>query len=96
MWIGGEYFLDPNLRLPKCIRLFLYEKAHYKCEECGFEGYNRKTNNTILQIHHIDGDSGNNCVENLKVLCPNCHAMTENYMALNKGNSARDKRYKGE
>ena len=22
--------------------------------------------------------------------------MTENYMALNKGNSARDKRYKGE
>lgn len=28
------------------------------------------------------------------VICPNCHAMTENYMALNKGNSGRDKRYK--
>lgn len=95
-WIKGEYFLDSNSRLPKYIRLFLYEKAHYKCEECGFEGYNKKTNNTILQIHHIDGNCGNNSSENLKVLCPNCHAMTENYMALNKGKSARSKRYKGE
>jgi len=94
-WINCEYSLNSNLPLPKSIRLFLYEKTHYKCEDCGFEGYNKATNNTILQIHHIDGNSGNNCIENLKVLCPNCHAMTENYMALNKGNSARDKRYKG-
>ena len=93
-WSNSELILNPNLTLPKVIRNFLFEKAHYKCEECGFEGYNRATNNTILQIHHIDGNSGNNIIENLKVLCPNCHAMTENYMALNKGNSARDKRYK--
>ena len=83
------------MSLPKSIRQFLYEKASYKCEECGFEGYNKAANNTILQIHHIDGNSGNNSINNLKVLCPNCHAMTENYMALNKGYSARDKRYKG-
>lgn len=94
-WIEGKYTINPNLSLPKSIRQFLYEKANYKCEECGFEGYNKATNNTILQIHHIDGDSGNNSINNLKVLCPNCHAMTENYMALNKGYSARDKRYKG-
>lgn len=92
-WENEELTLDPNLKLPKTIRKFLFEKAHYKCEECGFEGYNRATKNTILQIHHIDGNSGNNTTKNLKVLCPNCHAMTENYMALNKGKSARDKRY---
>ena len=95
-WLKGKYFLDSNSSLSKHIRLFLYERAHYKCEECGFEGYNKRTNNTILQIHHIDGNCGNNSRENLKVLCPNCHAMTENYMALNKGKSARFKRYKGE
>ena len=67
---------------------------YYKCEECGFEGYNKTTNNTILQIHHIDGDCENNKPENLQVLCPNCHAMTENYMALNKGKSSRTTRYK--
>lgn len=94
-WNNRELILNPNSTLPKVIRNFLFEKAHYKCEECGFEGYNRATNNTILQIHHIDGNSGNNIIENLRVLCPNCHAMTENYMALNKGNSARDKRYEG-
>lgn len=94
-WNNGELALNPNSKLPLRIRLFLFEKTHYKCEECGYEGYNKVTNNTILQIHHIDGNSGNNTIENLKVLCPNCHAMTENYMALNKGHSARDKRYKG-
>ena len=53
-----------------------------------------KTGNSILQFHHKDGNSNNNSPENIQVLCPNCHAMTENYMALNKGHSARDKRYK--
>ena len=49
-----------------------------------------------MQIHHINGNSSDNSLGNLKVLCPNCHAMTENYMALNKGKSSRDKRYKKE
>lgn len=77
--------IDNKNNLPYTIRKFLYEKAQYKCEICGFEGYNRKTGNTILQIHHIDGNNANNKIENLQVICPNCHAMTENYMALNKG-----------
>ena len=73
---------------------FLYKKSNFRCEVCGYEGYNLKTGNTILQIHHIDGNSKNNSPDNLQVICPNCHAKTENYMALNKGNSGRDKRYK--
>lgn len=92
-WADGKVEINPNQKLPKSVREFLFKKVNYKCEECGFEGYNKATNNTILQIHHIDGNSGNNAIENLKVLCPNCHAMTENYMALNKGKSARNKRY---
>ena len=46
-----------------------------------------------IPFHHIDGNSGNNIIENLRVLCPNCHAMTENFMALNKGKSSRKERY---
>lgn len=67
----------------------MLEIHHNKCQLCGFEGYNRKTGNSILQIHHIDGNSGNNTPENIQLLCPNCHAMTENYMSLNKGNATR-------
>jgi hypothetical protein len=32
-----------------------------------------------LELHHIDGDTKNNLLENLKILCRNCHAQTDNY-----------------
>lgn len=92
-WLSGEYFTNPNNGIPHFIRKYLYKRSKYKCEKCGFEGYNPITGNSILQIHHIDGDASNNSENNLLVLCPNCHAMTDSYMALNKGKSARDKRY---
>lgn len=92
-WFVGNYSVNPN-KIPNFIRQYLYKKNNYKCENCGFEGYNPVTGNSILQIHHRDGNSANNVEENLQVLCPNCHAMTDSYMALNKGKSARVDRYK--
>lgn len=70
------------------IRRYLFEKYKNKCSVCYFEGYNIKTKNSILQIDHIDGNALNNEEKNLRLLCPNCHAMTPTYGALNK-NSAR-------
>ena len=32
-----------------------------------------------LELHHIDGDNTNNLLINLELLCPNCHALTDNY-----------------
>jgi hypothetical protein len=32
-----------------------------------------------LELHHIDGDNTNNKIENLQLLCPNCHANTDNF-----------------
>ena len=37
-----------------------------------------------LSLHHIDGDRHNNVFENLQILCPNCHAQTDNYGSKNK------------
>lgn len=94
-WLNGEnHSSGVNNKLPDSIREYLYKRANYCCEICGFEGYNERTGKTILQIHHIDGDSSNSRPENLQVLCPNHHAMTDNYMGLNKGKSTRKKRYK--
>ena len=30
-------------------------------------------------MHHKDGDSSNNELDNIAELCPNCHSQTENY-----------------
>lgn len=54
----------------------------WKCEKCGrIEWEGQKI---PLCIHHIDGNHINNQIENLQVLCPNCHAQTDNYCGRNK------------
>lgn len=53
----------------------------HKCEQCGLEKWlNQKI---PLEVHHIDGDHKNNVLENLQLLCPNCHALTENWRGRN-------------
>jgi hypothetical protein len=37
-----------------------------------------------LELHHIDGNNHNPSKENLQLLCPNCHALTNNYRGKNK------------
>ena len=39
----------------------------------------------VLQIDHIDGDWLNNERDNVRFLCPNCHAQTPNFGAKNIG-----------
>lgn len=49
----------------------------YKCESCGITEYNGKP--ISLEINHIDGNNGNHSLNNLEVLCPNCHSQTDTY-----------------
>ena len=57
----------------------LKKSGHYmKCSECPItDTYNGKP--ISLQVHHIDGDNTNNTLENLALLCPNCHSQTDSY-----------------
>ena len=95
-WLAGKkpghYVGSNNNKLREYVRTYLFEEADYKCSRCGFSGENEVTGNTILQIHHKDGNSENSSKENLEVLCPNCHAMTDTFMNLNAG-SGRKARY---
>lgn len=89
-----EWKEDPNTAtivggLSRTIRHFLLKEADNKCQNCGFEGYNSVTGNSILEVDHIDGNCDNNTPENLRVICPNCHAMSPNYKALNKGSGRK-------
>lgn len=75
------------------IRNYLLEINNYKCQICGWGEINKYTNIIHLEIHHIDGNHTNNSLNNLQVLCPNCHSLTENYKNHNK-NGTRSNRGK--
>jgi Zn finger protein HypA/HybF involved in hydrogenase expression len=53
-----------------------------KCEKCGLTKWMNV--DLSLQLHHIDGDHHNNELDNLQILCPNCHSITDNYTSKNK------------
>ena len=53
----------------------------HQCENCKLTNWLNKP--IPLEIHHKDGDHLNNDLDNLQLLCPNCHAFTENYRGKN-------------
>jgi Zn finger protein HypA/HybF involved in hydrogenase expression len=53
-----------------------------KCECCGIKRWNGQR--ISLELNHINGDRLDHRLENLQLLCPNCHAQTTSYRGKNK------------
>lgn len=51
------------------------------CERCGISRWRGKP--LSLALHHVNGDRLDNRLENLELLCPNCHSQTENFSGRN-------------
>lgn len=85
---------DQHTFVSSKIKKFILDEREYKCESC--ENTYWLDQKIPLELEHIDGNSENNDPSNLKLLCPNCHALTPTYKAKNKGNGRyyRRKRYK--
>lgn len=73
------------------IRRYLFETRGAKCECCGWDKVHPVDGRNLVEIDHIDGNAENCRPENLKILCPNCHAMTPTHRARNK-NSKRNRK----
>lgn len=73
--IGGIEAIQPThyrgKQTPADYRAFFLRRGLLaSCARCGFNAHPQ-----ILQIHHRDQDRKNNNLDNLEILCPNCHAL---------------------
>ena len=77
--LEGKY---PDYQTFKLRNRLLQENIkEYKCECCGLSKWNNLP--IPLELHHIDGNRHNHKLENLKLLCPNCHSQTETFRGKN-------------
>ena len=66
-------------KVSKYVRRYLFEKYEDKCSSCGWSGINKFTNTIPLEVEHLDGNPENHKADNLELLCPNCHSLTEGH-----------------
>jgi len=63
-----------NEQFKKTVKNILIKERGYCCEVCKNTLWNNKP--ITLELEHVDGNNKNNYRNNLKLLCPNCHAQT--------------------
>lgn len=76
--VEGSTYQSHKLKL----RLLKEGIKQHKCECCGITEWNGQP--TPIELDHIDGNRYNNTLDNLRILCPNCHAQTSTYRGKNK------------
>ena len=56
---------------------YVRELFDFYSAKCGKDCRNSKNSKSVLQVHHIDENPGNNDLENLIPLCATCHLKIE-------------------
>lgn len=64
-------------------RLFTAGIKGKKCEECGWKKMS-EDGRIPLELDHVNGDRNDNRLENLRILCPNCHSLKSTHRGRNK------------
>lgn len=79
-YINASEYLNSNKKISTSAlkkKLLKENLIENKCAICGLTKWQNKP--ITLQLHHIDGNTNNNSLSNLQLVCPNCHSQTPNY-----------------
>ncbi|MEA2375385.1 MAG: hypothetical protein QOD53_1848 [Thermoleophilaceae bacterium] len=67
-------------------RLLSHGLKDGRCEDCGISEWRGRA--LSLALHHVNGDGRDNRLENLRLLCPNCHSQTDNFAGRGVGRAS--------
>lgn len=84
LWLAGELSGTWKYDTANYVRRWLERTQGLVCLLCDIVSL-RPEVATVLQLDHIDGNWENNRPENVRLLCPTCHALTKNYGSKNMG-----------
>ena len=70
-----------DIQIMRTRKLYLIRERGHQCEMCFNKTWLNKR--IPIEIDHIDGNRNNNSLENLRLICPNCHAFTDTYKGKN-------------
>jgi 5-methylcytosine-specific restriction endonuclease McrA len=79
-----------DIRKDSTRKSFILRTTKHQCQICNLESWQDKP--IPLELDHIDGNSSNNSRDNLRIICPNCHAQTDTYRGKNMGKNPDKKR----
>ena len=71
--VADTYRSRHNVKL----RLIAEGLKQNQCELCGLTEWLGES--LSMALHHVNGDGRDNRLENLQLLCPNCHSQTDNF-----------------
>lgn len=80
--VNGSEFKTAHLR----VRLIKEGVKEARCESCGLDSWMGVP--VPLELDHINGINNDHRIENLRMLCPNCHALTDTWRGRNIGAKA--------
>jgi 5-methylcytosine-specific restriction endonuclease McrA len=83
--VAGHSGSRSHLRL----RLFAAGLKENRCESCGLTDWQGE--HLSMTLHHVNGNGTDYRLENLMILCPNCHAQTENFAGRGVGRRRKSK-----
>jgi predicted restriction endonuclease len=86
--IEGLGNLDSVARTAK---RYLIKLHGNKCMVCGWDEVNPFTGKVPVELNHKDGNPENNSIDNLEILCPNHHSLSEFHKSRGKGRAWRKK-----